>query len=314
MLVDRNILPLSWRLWQALRHPVYRHPTFRRVRRQVYVEPDWFNQLWLRYLWRAMVFIFWVYILFHDPRLLILILMAPALIVLFFIAVPFTLPFVIIIYSTYLALMISMSIRKEQDSYTYDLLCVSPAGSLPINWHIGSGVFYRGELSQQLDGIVRLVLMVSGGVLLTLAVLALLFSGWFSESFIVDALRVFRIMFEAAVVAAIFYTGYVQSMVLSLIIGILLPHSGLYHAELQLATVVSTLALQISTYMAALLLIIPLNISFYGQTLWLDLFLRLLAFIIVYAIRDLVIVGLWRILVPRLNATPDEFRAAYLSA
>ncbi len=296
---------LSWSLWRTIRKPALEHPVFRRANIEQRLDLTRFNNPRIMRLLRTLLVVFALVMMINDPRLLVLAIMWPALAILFILTMPLLLPFIIFAYGLLLVIVISNSISIEKESYTYDLLCVSPGGSLDISWSISSGVLYRGQTFIFLHIAVRIVLTVALIVILFMAVI-LIVIGMFQGNATQGLPIVSRTIIEILSLSGIFYTGYTQSMVLSIIIGLLTPHYDINRRDVQLAAIISHFTIQLGTYLTAFLLVVPLNTLLHGHNIWLDLLLPPLYFIIFYGIRELTIFWLWRQIIYRLNAAPAE--------
>jgi hypothetical protein len=298
---------LSWSLWKTIKNPPMGHPIFQRASiEQSMALPRIANRPTIR-LAQFLLGVLATIVLIQNPQLILLVFMGSAFLVLFILVAPLLLPVVVLAYGAFLAAAISALINAEKEAHTYSLLCVSPGGSLSINWIIGSGVMHRGQAIEWLHAAIRTALIIAlfgvlviAGIIVALAV-SMLFGNdvqGFSEAV--------RTSIELFSMLGIFYSGYMQSLVLAVIVGVLIPHYNIKGRDAQPTAAVAYLALQSGTYLTALLMIISLNNRFHGHSMEGDLLLPPLYFIITYGIREVTIRWLWYQLIYRLNANPGD--------
>ena len=306
---------LSWSLWQTIKNPPMGHPIFQRASIEQPLEMPWIISRRVVRLLQFLLGTLALIVLMQNPQLILLVFMGSAFFVLFIIVTPLFLPLAILAYGTYLAATISSVISTEIEAHTYTLLCVSPGGSLNINWIIGSGVLHRGQLFEWLNAAIRSVLIIAllGMLIVVVIILSLaisVLSGNEVPAF-PDALRT---SIELFAMLGIFYSGYTQSLVLAVIAGVLVPHHNIKKRDTQPTAAVSFLALQLGSYLAAFLIIVSISNRFYGHSMGSDLLLPPLYFIIIYGTRELIIRWLWHQLIYRLNATPGDLAHLHVHA
>ena len=298
---------LSWSLWQTIKTPPMGHPIFQRASIEQPIEMPWVIS---RHTIRFAQFLLGtlaIIVLIQNPELILLVFMGSAFFVLLMIVAPLFLPVVIFAYGAYLAATIASVIGKEKESHTYNLLCVSPGGSLNINWIIGGGVLHRGQIFEWLNAAIRTVLVITElGMLIVVAIIISMAVSMLSGNDVQAFPDALRTSIELLAMLGIFYSGYIQSLVLAVIVGVLAPHCGIKRRDTQPTAVVSYLALQFATYLAAFLIIVSISNRFYGYSMGSDLLLPPLYFMIIYGTRELTIRWLWHQLVYRLNATPGD--------
>jgi len=186
------------------------------------------------------------------------------------------------------AMSISDLIIREHERRTYDLLCMSPAGALGVNWAICTGILHRNDVLGWL-GVLRklmaaLLLIVLFSILLTTA----------SRQSLPDLSQLFRLSLDIVMLAAASYVDHVQSVVLGSLVGMLVPVYNRTRLDAAVLAGRIFLALQIFTLLAALVI---LPGSYQGESSPL-----LLTLLVCYLTREIFIVVLWRALVYPLNA------------
>lgn len=298
---------LSWSLWKTIKNPPVGHPIFQRVSVE---QPVAIPRIASRHTIRLAQFLLGVLaaiLLIQNPQLILLVFMGSAFLVLSILVIPLLLPIAVFAYGAFLAATISNLISTEKEAHTYSLLCVSPGGSLSINWIIGSGVLHRGQTFDWLHAAIRTVLIIAlfGMFVIVGIIIALAVSMLFGNDVrgFPDALRT---SIELFAMLGIFYSGYIQSLVLAVIVGVLVPHYDIRKRDAQPTAATGYLALQFGTYLTAILIIVSLNNHFHGHSMEADLLLPPLYFIITYGIREVAIRWLWHQLIYRLNATPGD--------
>jgi hypothetical protein len=306
---------LSLKFWKAINNPPLSHPVFQygtRIEQQI--DLSQFDNRYIIRLMKMMLVIGTIRLVIHDPSLIVLLIfMAPILAVFLIITILVLLPLIVFAYGTFLATTISLSISVEKKNNTYDLLCVSPDGPLTINWLISNGVLHRNQLFDWLYAAIRIANIIAlVGLLIMVIVFSLMVISMLSGNSIQALPDALRTLIEMMVLFAIFCTGYIQSVVLSVVIGLLIPQYNTDKYVAQPVAIASYIALQLGTYMVAFFLAFSLSTSLSGHYMVLDFFLPILYFIIFFSIRELVIGWLWRHIGYRINADPEDMR--YLHA
>lgn len=296
---------LSWRLWQILQRPSYKNPIFRRVRKQptrtipqislsgLHLPPRLVN----------VILILALILVLQQPHLLFEVLKVLIVLLMLVICSPLLLPLAVIVYGIYLSLTISSEISAEKEASTYDLLCISPDGSLSVSWRFASGILHRSESFMWLKTAITLILGLVGVVFFVIMGLVTFMS--MTEGGFTDLWQPIRMVLDVVLFLCLIYTGYSQSIVLSIIIGLLMPALDFYRRDVMMVAVFSYILLEILPYIVLVACINVYNLIFYGHYAGLDLLLDVSLFVIVYGIRELIIALLWHRLIHRLNASPD---------
>src|SRR5689334_9642805 len=134
----------TWRLWHALRSPPSEHPIFQRMVSPYYDDIRWVlvaqNVLIQGQIW------FWSLIFVFDTRALILMILSGTL------------------YGMIWSIIVSGTIAIEREYRMYDLLCLSPSGTLGISWAICMGCLHRNRtfehVNSQESWSIRIILFI----------------------------------------------------------------------------------------------------------------------------------------------------------
>jgi hypothetical protein len=289
------MIMFSWNLWRSLQNPPLKHPIFRRANMPTStyaVKSRRFPVV--SALLSLLVLIVAAKML--QLNVLIVLVSLPILLIMLMMASPFLLPFVIFGFGVYVATRISHIVFMEKQHATYDLLHLPPIPTIRIDWTLATGVLYRGHVFELLNNAVQFTLFGAG--IVVFIIIAIFWAT--GNAIIVPEL------INIVVILALFYTGYIQSIVLSLILGLLVPQ---YAANVEQNTFNAAFAyimIQCGTYLLALLLSFGLLPMLYNQLHiqhpWADMSLLLWCSILIYGSREWAIVSLWRYLVYRLNS------------
>jgi hypothetical protein len=309
--VNQNML--SWKLWRALHFPPTVHPVFQRANAAQQITFGWpvDHRFFAGRTFRVTLLILLGLISLSWPELLVLLLVSPVVVVFLAVISPIWLPLLIFSYGVYLTVSISDAIFKENARATHDLLYLAPAGPIGIDWTISSGVLHRGETFELLHLAVRFVLLLLGIMLLVmLLVLPIIIFGAGYRISATDLALGLSTVTEAASLVGLFYTGYSQSIVLSVIVGMLAPHYVKSGGMVGVGAAGAFTALQIGSYTVGILLTFAAlpqllaALSFQGWPA--EVIVALLRFVIIYGIREWMIYGLWRRLMYCLNVDTVE--------
>lgn len=209
------------RLWRYLAQPPTPHPLYRRiVSRDAVLWPTPLRWPQTVPRWLPLAVIIAVIALIQPGALVLLPVFIPIGALLLLLAMPFLLPVALTGVGALWAAAISRAILRAQAGGIYDLTALSPAGKLAAHWAIASGTLYRGELLAAITSSARIVVLVGAGVLifLTGATLALLLVAGYRPEMLVAA----RTLVDGWALLTAFYVHYVQSVVLSALVGMLL--------------------------------------------------------------------------------------------
>jgi hypothetical protein len=285
----------SWKLWRSLQNPPLKHPIYRRANRGTIYAAAQAHHPTLLYAFIIILIVVVVSNLLQINTFVALVSI-PILLIMLAIVSPFLLPFVIFGFGVYVATRISHVVFMEKQHATYDLLHLPPIPTIRTDWTLATGVLYRGHAFELLNNAVQFTLLGAG--IVVFIIIAIFWSTGYA--IIVPEL------ITMVVILALFYTGYIQSIVLSVILGLLVPQ---YAANVEQNTFNAAFAyiiVQCLTYLLALLISFGLLPLLYEQLhiqhQWADMSLLLWCSILIYGSREWAIVSLWRYLVYRLNS------------
>jgi hypothetical protein len=297
----------TWKLWRTLREPpLISHALYRRVvttpALPVQVQFDG------RWLWVLGLLGLGYLITQHGLiSLMLVVFIVPAGGVLLFLMMPVLLPPFTAFVGGFWAASISSSLVREHHTHTYELLCMAPGGTLGANWAIASGCMHRGDVFGALRYGMYVAMMI-GGMFLGLLILVAVFMALREspgETLIVAG----RTVVDLAVILGLFYAHYIQSVVLSALIGVCAP--ALFHQRGDTPWFAFGMftAIQLGTYAAFALAhallqpilnhIPPDNWAAYvgAPVIYLLLFVLL---------REAIILGLWEFVSARLSNSLRE--------
>ena len=188
-----------WRLWKGLKNPEDNHPVFTRVLDDIYNDATHLSRIAQNVFLQGQIWL-WPLLFIIDMRLVCLMALSGT------------------ISGMVLTLRITNRITDEQQSRTYDLLCLTPGGTIRTLWAICTGCIHREQafeiLNSQEAWIIRLGLFVPFIVSSQLFIQRLL------------GLKSGVTIFWALTFFAMFYIDHIQSTVFSCISGMLAAQQG----------------------------------------------------------------------------------------
>lgn len=192
---------------------------------------------------------------------------------------------------------ISAVIVHEHTSSTFDLLSTTPGGALGACWAIAMGCLHRNN---DLSTRTSLQTQVAwGGFFMSGVIVFVIYLNTWTQAAARWPGNIALILFP---LVAIYYIDYVQSVVMSVQVGLLGASYRQHIGEARVLSMGLFLSVQTLTYaiagVIALWLLPLLGIGGIGLA-----GLRVIAF---FGVRDLAILGLWRQLTHRLNAPGDS--------
>jgi hypothetical protein len=292
---------ISWQLWQALQRPPINHPLFKhtagidRVSRRLMFFAEGLAPATLGtgvLLCAAMWFLPYMTIF---AQLFLMWGTAP----LAFIMVNGTL------FGAIWAATIGKTIAAEYTRKRYELLCLSPAGTLLTNWAVGTACLYRNQLFQfihtQRNTIIFSVIMPAS----VLLVIGFTLSAPPPRG----AVLVSNIIAYTIVIIA-FFADYIYSMVLCSLAGMLAPALAPNSLNAPLWAIGIFLVFQILGYTAIFVLdLVALPVlfgvaQFHG--VYAEVTLAVLRLLIFFVVREASVTYLWRLFLKRLNIEEPE--------
>ncbi|HLV37254.1 MAG TPA: hypothetical protein VKY59_19200 [Spirillospora sp.] len=300
---------LTWKLWRTLREPpLIAHVLYRRIASMPPFALPFRGQAG-RQLLKVLLGLFLAYVAIRHGviSLLLLMFVVPAAGVLGFLLLPVLLPPITTLAGGFWAAVISGTVVREHNTHTYELLCLAPNGSLGANWVIASGCLHRGEYFAALRGAVYVALTIGAMFLGLLALVAMFMALRASPTH--TLIVAVRTITDLAVILALFHFHYVQSMVLSALVGVYVPTT--FRSSIDAPWLAFGLfeVIQLGTYTAVALFHVLLAPVFEQITPdnWLAYISVPLLYLLVFTLlRELIILHLWGSLSSRLNAGPAE--------
>jgi hypothetical protein len=298
---------LTWKLWRVLSEPpVFAHAQYKRVVLSRGLNA--FNNINWRWLWLLAVPLL-IYLLFRHGliALVMLIFVVPAGGVLAFLLLPVLLPPFTTLIGGYWAAIITRTIVKEHRSHTYELLCIAPEGTLGANWAIACGSLHRGDIFGGLRFAIYVALVIGGGLLVLLTLIALFMA--IRSTPVSTLISAVRTIVDLAVVLALFYIHYVQSMVLSALVGVCAPALFENRSDAPWLAFGLFEVIQFGSYglFALLHFLIAPALSSITPDAWLAYILVPVIYLVGFTVlREAIILALWELVRVRLNAAPAE--------
>jgi hypothetical protein len=280
----------TWKLWRALNQPTTAHPIFRQVN-AAYAE-ELYGLIPLQDLILHGQIWFWSLIFIVNTRALVLMVFSGTL------------------YGAIWAMSISSTIAGQRARGVYDLLCLSPTGTVGINWAICTACLHRHQTFEQVNSqeawSVRLILFVP------LVISAnVVFERIFTETGGLTLLWLIAFV-------ALFYLDHVQSIIIGSLLGVLAPHYTTNRFDTCVWALGGFILVQVVSYLAVFvtsLMILPEAYAVFRFTgLLADISLPILSVLVFYGVREGIMVRLWRKLTEELNAAPTELDAMFKQA
>lgn len=292
---------ISWQLWQALQRPPINHPLFKqtagieRISKRMLLFAEGLAPATLGtgvLLCVAMWLLPYVTFL---AQLFIVWGIAP----LAFIMVNGTL------FGGIWSATIGKTIAAEYTRKRYELLCLSPAGTLLTNWAICTACLHRNQLFHfiyaQRNTIIYQVIIPASALL----ILGFTLSGPPPRG---EALIINIIGYTGVIVA--FFGDYIYSMILCSLSGMFAPSLARNSHNAPLWAMGSFLMFQVSSYVVILVIDVVVLPVLFGllqfNGVFADISLAVMRLAIFFAVREMMVVYLWHLLRRRLNIEEPE--------
>jgi len=197
------------------------------------------------------------------------------------------------VYGVVWAVGISGLVAREHERGTFDMLGVTPPGSLGTSWALCMGCLYRNQGFRRVNTgntwIARTILLAPFVLMI-----------WYSLS----------PTWTSLIFAAAFYIDYIQSIVLGALVGMLVPTIARNRLDSRFLAFGVYILMQIAVYVAFLLtvfIILPGVYRTLGLSGWFaELLFPLLCTLFFAAVHEGMVLMVWYLLLERLNAAPDE--------
>jgi uncharacterized membrane protein YagU involved in acid resistance len=272
---------ITWRLWQAFKHPPSDHPIFQRMTLNDYSDQIELFSLLQRILIQGQIWL-WPLVFMLNMRALTLMIFSGTL------------------YGALWAVRISGTIAAERKSGRYDLLCLSPGGEVCAMWAICTGCLHQYRAFHQINSqeawSVRLILFIPI-VISTPFIVRQVFAVTLSTTFT-----------GMLAIIVVFYLDHVQSIVFGTLAGVLASHYAPNPLDQRLWALAGFLALQITSYVILVvlnLLIFPLFDHNWGGW-YAEIGVPLLMVASVYIVREIMLRSVWKSVKRRLGSTAAE--------
>ena len=239
----------------------------------------------------------------HSPALLILVFILPILMITLMVASPILLPLYLWLAGIQLTAEVISGIFREKHQYTYDLICASTRGTLDASWAFATGILYRRDWFAPLRWVTRLTFRAGLALLGGLAVFALLAAISSRGAFGFEQVRLFLLL---TLLLMLYYSNMTQTLVLSLVSGLLASSFDLSRYDATLVGLFAYLTLSLLPILAG-----GLVLAVFGRlALEPHPAARMLAeagaLLLVVALREAAIVLLWSVLRRRLEWGSDR--------
>jgi hypothetical protein len=188
---------------------------------------------------------------------------------------------------------ISVTIVRERESHTYELLCLTPSGALGVNWAMCAASLHRADAL----GWIELFRRLLNGLLLLILLMVLLTTAFRENTS--NVFHFLTLFVDILLLATVLYVEHVQSIVLGCIVGVLMATYSRSQMDVRFSATGTFLTLQVISLVVSLLIVSNMHsvlASPFSVTS-----LSLLAF---YLLREGLILALWKILAYELNANP----------
>ncbi len=203
------------------------------------------------------------------------------------------------------AIAISCVIASEQERHTYDVLVLILCFMLGASWSLCSACLHRHRKFINISSLSALM-----GRIVILGIIFLAFIPIFAMT---GAERTTVYLVYGLTALGVMVVDHAQSIVLSSLIGMLVPHYAFSRVEPALGALFICLALQVASYLSAALLTFLILPTFYAvlgiNGIIVDISVPLLGFGSFVLLREYLIRRLWAALMKQLNADTAEFDA-----
>lgn len=267
---------LTWKLWRGFKKPYPEHPLFMRVMGMPMKPMPW-------YMGCAIILV--------APFLLL-----PAFV------------FMSAIYALRWAIMIASTIAQEREAGMYELVALSPHGTMGCNRAISAACLHRHESFEQIQSFGAWVIRLVFTLILMMAIQSVTPPIMISEAN--PNLNSFIAGLYLLTMAIAIYIDHVQSIVVGNLVGMLTPNYATNRLDAGFAALLVFLLLQVVTYLVTLLagfVVLPNLLDGLGVPIQIGtIALAPLRVVIFYVVREWIIQVLWGALKSELNASASE--------
>ncbi len=271
-----------WRLWAALKHPSERHPLFTRVVDDIYDDATRMSRMTQNIFLQGQIWL-WPLLFIIDMRLVCLMVFSGT------------------ISGIILTLRISDRIANEQRSRTYELLCMTPGGTISTLWAICVGSIHRERAFEILNSAEAWV--VRAGLFIPFVISSQLFLQR------VLGMKGSVTLIWGLGIIVLFYVDHIQAIVFSCISGMLASQRST-SVDQRLWAVIIFAAFQICSYVLTImvsLFILPAICHLLNQVgISSELSQMTLTVMMFYFTREAVISLGWRWIIVTSNARSSD--------
>lgn len=235
----------------------------------------------------------------------------PTLLVLF---MPFFLLICGLVYGLECAVRVSQLILVERKNNTFELLSLSPSGALAACWAICTSSLYHKRQFERLRDIVQ----ISTQIAVAVFSVALVLAGGVALSILLSdsplPLPMMLPILNGIAIISLIYVDYVQSTVMGCMVGLMIPTFSSSVVDSFLYAPAVFLLLKFASYSLSVLIGINAVDNLFHQANWqggaADLSMTLLRVVSMFALQEILIRVLWRVILARTNSLAEEAEAA----
>ncbi len=211
-------------------------------------------------------------------------------------------PLIVTVMGGYWAVDISYKLTRARHNRSYDLLCVLPRGELGAIWTIASASVRQRSVFPLLQASVFGTILFCG--MFFLAILALILVDVLHSTSVELTVLGLRTVMEFAVLVLIFYMNYLQSLVLSALVGITAPMLAPHRQDATWIAGVMFITAQLASYglFYLCLRVIASVLAKVTPDLWLAYIAGPLLYALAFlAIREAILYFFWRVIAHRTS-------------
>ena len=226
------------------------------------------------------------------------------------VVIPFLLAGSGLVYGLDCAMRVSQRITAERRHHTYPLLALCPAGELAVCWAICMSAIHQHQYFARLHEIIRVSTQIAVGLI---GLVLLLFT-CVSIPIIVTASRLtapdYVSVINVGAVLVLVYSEFVQSTIIGCLVGLIIPTFSEGTVDSLLYAPALFLLVKIGCWVISVLIGFTLLEQVYTQFALhnglMDILLTVMRVMIVVVVQDIMIRGLWRIIIQRTDTLAHE--------
>ena len=296
---------LSRHLWRTIASTDIHDPIFRRVSQNQANTPVTRRRFRASRRILLVALLALVGILITSPQLSILIFLIPILMITLIVASPILLPVVALLAGFQLTADVISGISREKRQFTYDLICASTQGMLNASWSFAIGILHRGRWFAPLRWGTVATFRLGTALALGFGILALLVTLAGSSPVGYEQLRLLLLV---ALLLALYFINLAQTIVLSLISGLLASSFDWSKPDATLFGLIAYAVLNGAPLVVAGLVLVAFALLAPDPHPLLEICVESVALLLIIALREAAIVLLWWGLRRRLDWGRDRER------